>query len=565
MPRLAWVAVPLLAALASPAHAWQIESPATTGCHERITAKAIQIAGFPGGEPPPLASDYERRVIHDVPFSFPIAGSEDPWNLALLVGVRNVDIEDHDPIDVAALSSVHNDPAKQDEHCLRHIEDDDSAGNAVARMRCKAFILSEIELALGSGDEIDLGLITEVRTSLKFRDEIKIKIQNYGFHVGRALHGLQDGYTHTFRNPETFQIRTVLNWIEGNIGSDYVEARDGHEHVGGIDDCTRTDAYSVAREEQATEASRAVLAALADSTGGRDGRLQRVSAILDEKLQGEEGCTLENSYCDAPELEITSCSAGGTGVGWLPVAGVLGLFALGGRRRRHFAPAITAGLCGIGLVVMPTLALAQTEPATATPTAANPVPGATETTEGVGSEAPKSDAMEEKVIEREDAVLEALPDPTTKKWGLAANAGAAFDRGALAVSAGARWNPNDCWGFGLDVEWNPWLSFSELDVTPGTLNVTVPIIWKMRKFGSWELRSTFAVGAAILLTDFVEADKFSVGPFVGWNPLGVAFSFGSNFKLVVKPGDIQVPVPEIVGFPFYYHQYRFTVGLEWYP
>jgi len=96
----------MLAALASPARAWQIESPATTGCHERITARAIRLAGFPGGAVPPAPSDYDQRVIRDVPFSFPIDGSEDPWNLALLVGVRNNDIEGNDPTDVAALSKL---------------------------------------------------------------------------------------------------------------------------------------------------------------------------------------------------------------------------------------------------------------------------------------------------------------------------------------------------------------------------------------------------------------------------------------------------------------------------
>jgi hypothetical protein len=69
----------------------------------------------------------------------------------------------------------------------------------------------------------------------------------------------------------------------------------------------------------------------------------------------------------------------------------------------------------------------------------------------------------------------------------------------------------------------------------------------------------------MLLFDLVGADSGAVGVFVGWNPLGLAVPMGSDVKLVIKPGDIAVSAPQLRGIPFYYHQYRFTVGIEWYP
>lgn len=523
---------------ATPAHAWEIESLATTGCHERITLNALAAAGWPDGEAPPPPTETERRIIADVPFSFPLASTRTGWHVALLLGVRNNDVGDKDPTDLAALSSIHNDPNKQDEHCLRNREDDDAPGNASARERCKAFVLEELAQALGDGDDLDLEARVEVSTTLKFRGNLDLSLQRFAFHVGRALHGLQDGYTHTFRNPDTGEIRTVLNWIEGNIGSSYDEARDGHEHVGQLDDCTRTDAVSRGRERRATEASTALLAAIADPAGGRAGRLARAGAALDAALAEEPDCTIDNDYCDAPELTIAGCCGAGGGDISLAIPGLLVGLALWGRGRRGVLLAAATAVA-----LLPALAHA----------------------DEVGAEAPKSDTAEEKQLAREDKVIEALPDPTTQPWGLAVSGGGAFDRAGFAVSAGARWNPTERLGFGLDVEYNPWLSLSEIDIVPGSLNVYVPIILKLRKFGSWELRSTFAVGASMLLFDLVEADKGSIGVYAGWNPLGIAVSVGANFKLVIKPGDIAVPVPEVIGFPFYYHQYRFTVGLEWYP
>ena len=96
------------------------------------------------------------------------------------------------------------------------------------------------------------------------------------------------------------------------------------------------------------------------------------------------------------------------------------------------------------------------------------------------------------------------------------------------------------------------------------INLYVPIIVKLRKFGSWELRSTFGVGGSYLLSQLVEANRGSIGVYANWNPLGIAVTVSPNWKLIIKPGDISVPIPALTGFPFYYKQYRLSIGFEFY-
>jgi hypothetical protein len=526
----------ILLAAPRPALAFEIETAYTSGCHERVTADAVAIAGWPDGGDPPAAGETDVRIMDDVPFSLP---SRDPWSLALLIGVRDNDIGGADPFDLPALSQIHDDPARQSDHCLRRRQDDGEAGDASALEACRSFILAELELALGGGDEIDMSATTAVEVHLTFRGRTELDLAAYPFHLGRALHALEDSYTHTFRNPDSEAVRSVLNWIEGNLEGGN-EARDGHPHVADLDGCGDADRIRV---EPATAAATELIAAVSDPTGGRAGRLERAVEVLERHTEIEPGCTVDNDWCGAPEasLPTSSCSvAGAAGPGLF--AGLLLLLPLL-RRRRAIALAI--------LFTAAPAAAQEAAPADATDAA------------DLEDDAPA--AQTERALEHEKKVIEHLPDTVARTWGASLSAGAAFDRGAMMASAGVRWNPWQAVGFGLDVEYNPWFSISAADVAPGAASVYVPVIWRLKRFGTWELRSTAYAGATMIMFDLVGVDRGTIGPFIGWNPLGLALPLGPDFKLVVKPGDIAVAAPQITGIPFYYHQYRFTIGLEWYP
>jgi hypothetical protein len=535
----------IAAVLAAPrsAAAFEIETSYTSGCHEKITASAIAGAGWPDGQQPPAPTETDERIMDDLPFELP---SRDPWTLALLIGARDNDIGGADPFDLPALSQIHDDPARQSDHCLRRRQDDGEAGDASALAACRDFILGELELALGDGDAVDMEATTEVEVHLTFRGRTELDLTAYPFHLGRALHALEDSYTHTFRDPDSEAVRSVLNWIEGNLGGSD-PARDGHPHISGLAQCDQDDAVRV---DPATAAATELIAALADPEGGRAGRLERAAEVLERHTQQQPGCTVDNDWCDTPEASLSTSTCAIAGSGSALGAAIL-LFLLVARRRRAIALALL-------------LASAPAAAQEADPAAGEEAAPATGEDAADQKEDPTA-ASTERALKHEEKVIEDLPDTVARNWGAAVSAGGAFDRGAMMFSGGVRWNPWHSFGVGLDLEYNPWFSISAAEAAPGAASLYVPVIWRLKHFGTWELRSTAYVGATMILFDLVGVDRYSIGPFVGWNPLGLALPLGPDFKLVVKPGDIAVAAPQVTGIPFYYHQYRFTVGLEWYP
>ncbi len=551
------IAVSAFIAAPASAFAFQIQTSGTSACHESITLDALELAGWPGGREPPPLDDTGQRIADDLPFDL-ADDRKDLWTIALIIGVRHNDVGANDPFDLPALSQLHGDPARQPEHCIRQAQHDGPTGDQQALDACADFVIGQIEEALaGSGGEVDMDATVVVETHLLFRGKVEIDLPAYPFHLGRALHALQDSYTHQFRDPADERVRSVLNWVEGNLEGDTDEMRDGHPHLATMDECG-SNLGDARRRDWAVQTSADLMTALASDEGGRGGRLDRARAVFAAHTEIEPGCNVANDYCETREATLaTGCSAAGSaqlgGPGWLLAA--LALLALGraavqrasGRRR------VAALVVAVALL---------------TPVAA----GAQEEGSDDQSEAEQAreaeetgEEDEEQSLAREERVIERLPDTVSETWGAAFSVAAAFDRGAGAASLGVRWNPWRDLGFGLDAEYNPWVSVSGFEVAPGAASLYVPVIWRVKRIGTWELRTTAYAGATTILFDLVGVDKGAVGLFAGINPLGLALPLGGHTKLVVKPGDIVVSAPQLRGIPFYYHQYRFTVGIEWYP
>ena len=339
----------------SSAPAFQIETSFTTGCHERVTLAALAASGWPGGRQAPAADETTERILSDLPFDLPAgAGAADAWGVALIIGARSNDLGGADPFDLAALSTLHNDPARQPEHCLRQEDDDGEQGDAAALASCRGFILTELEAALGAGDGIDTDATVSVETFLVFRGRIDLDLDRYGYHLGRAAHALEDSYTHTFRNPDDERVRHVLNWIEGNLGGSHDLARDGHPHVTALDECD-VDEEALQRHDRAAAAVADLMAAMNDDGGGRAGRLDRAGAALNQHLTREEGCVEDNQWCGTGLMTSQGgCSAADTGHGGAATAALLlALAGLGLRSRRGRTSAALAALCA-ALALSPT-------------------------------------------------------------------------------------------------------------------------------------------------------------------------------------------------------------------
>jgi hypothetical protein len=328
MRRLVLVAAMVVAV--PPAAGFQIGTTVTARCHEAITDDARRTAGWPTLPRQPL-TEADRRAIADLPFT-PPTDLEDPRALALLIGVRSNDLRDNAPTDLAALVHIHNDPADQPAHCIRRREDDGAAGDASALAACRGFILDELTRGGWFAPTVDEQAREPVAVFLAFRGRVELALPRAAYRLGRGLHALEDGFTHTLRDPADGRVRSVLNWID-LVDDGYQPARDGLGHQGWIDDCTLTDdARVVQGVDLARAAAVEVLAALALTEPAA--RRLAVERALDRALALEPGCDLANDYCAAVELrEAAGCCDGGGGAAGPALLAVVAALALARRRR----------------------------------------------------------------------------------------------------------------------------------------------------------------------------------------------------------------------------------------
>ncbi|MDP3213883.1 MAG: hypothetical protein Q8S73_07250, partial [Deltaproteobacteria bacterium] len=294
------------------AQAFTFESAFSHGCHEEITRVALGGVGWPRAERPPTTpADDGPRLARDLPFD-PPDDARDPWSLALLLGARDNDLHGYAANEFQELAAVHAAPDDQREHCLRAPTDDGPEGDRAALAACRGFILEEVALAVGGGDEVDLRATATARVTLPFSGRRDARVQRYGWHMGRALHALQDSFSHTLRSPDLRRVRHVLNFADPAQGNGYDEARDGHDHIAALDGCDAASAIEARRAAVATEASAELLRAVVEGPGGAPIRVARAAAVVDAWFVVEPGCVFANRYCAAPELAEVGpgCAAG---------------------------------------------------------------------------------------------------------------------------------------------------------------------------------------------------------------------------------------------------------------
>jgi hypothetical protein len=274
--------------LASSAAAFTIETPVSEGCHERLTREAAALAGWPTAPP---AGD--ATLVRDLPFT--VLPETDAWTAALLVGVRDNDLHGANLFDPGGLPHVHLDDAQQREHCLRAADDDGENGDARALARCRAFILSEVALAVGNDDALDTSAKEPLRVGLRSQTAT-VPLSRFALHAGHALHALQDSYAHALRTKDASRVEHVLNYEEPQRSVAYDALRDGFPHQAELDRCPADDARVVA----ARAASAALLRALwwvNDGEGAREERLARAADVVDAVLSLDRSCGESNAWC----------------------------------------------------------------------------------------------------------------------------------------------------------------------------------------------------------------------------------------------------------------------------
>ena len=526
---LLFALVTSIALTASTADAYTYETLQTRGCHEEITVRSLLAARQELPTAGPLqASDVDQVAIDDLPFDVDTTFYRDIGAVTLLVGVRDNDLKGKSGLSAQELVKVHGAVDNQREHCLRRPGHDEPDGSLPALEDCRAFILERFVDALEGLDEsghVNANDRVPLDVNLAFRGTVELDLPRTYVRLGQALHALQDSFTHTMRTADGHRVTVVLNWIDVVEGGHH-EPRDGPPHMSALDECGADDDLRRERVVLAEESSLALLRAALDPTLTDEEKRGQAEAVMDDYLTYEPGCSAADDWCDAPENAFRDGSClcnhpGGRPTDSRPASAVVILvaaLALLRRPRRRVGSRSLAAASALVVV------------AAAAPVAAHD-PAAWDETKREG-------------------------------FGVHTAVGGGLDNGALVTVLGARYGITNNWVVGLDVEYNPWFSFDARRFSRGVASSYAVGMYRFPVSDRLALRTIGRVGASVMLFDLVGVPAGSVGPFLGLTPLGLSYEIRHSVYFVIDPLQIAIPIPQVVGAPFAYRQYRLTLGFQ---
>jgi hypothetical protein len=527
--RAAAVAAAALTVLSSSAaSAWWVADPIHKNCHERISAAALAQVDYVQPPPPLSAADASLRDGLQFDASpYPA----DIYALSFIIGTRWPDSQGEPDFDFYKLSIVHNAAGDQASHCLREESDVGAdAGDTHALEACRAKITAVYWQALATLDDATGAVDPDDRTLqpeyLPYLGKTQIPVSGFYFYAGRAVHAVQDSFTHTYRRLDDagagagHAITSVFNWIS-QVRGDLDEAENGHGHETVLDNCESDDPYNAQRLAWATGASAELLAALT-TPGSALERQMRLDAFFADWMTYESGCSIANEYCDNPEQAWLRASGesmnygGGCALGG-PAGGragvVLGagavLAALVVRRRRR----------RIAAVIVLALALAL------------------------------------------GAATTARADDEHRGWRGEARASLSVQNPAYAFGgAGAfAWRRVEVGGF---VELNPWYDVNRESMSLGATNFGVFTHYLHTLRPDLRLRAGIGLGLSVLNMDLPGTSAGNVGIYANVRLLGLVWYFADRTALTIDAFDLALPTPQLRGWPVLYAQHPVSVGLS---
>jgi len=526
---LAATAVTLLSS--SAASAWWVADPIHKNCHERISAAALDQIGYVQ-QPPPLSSD-DAALRNGLQFD---AGPypANIYALSFIIGTRWPDSQGEPDFDFYKLSNVHNAAGDQGSHCLRE-EGDVGAepGDTSALEACRSKITAIYWQALATLDEggnVDADVRTLQPEYLPYLGKTQIPVSGFYFFAGRAVHAIQDSFTHTYRRMDGAdagqKITSVFNWIS-QVRGDLVEAENGHGHETVLDNCESDDPYKDQRMAWATAASADLLDKLT-TAGTAVARQASLDAFFMTWMTYEAGCSIANEYCDNPEqawlrssgesmnYDNGGCALGGP-TGFVPgviALALIGLATLRRRARRRRARSQPkrrlATLLAVGLALVATTARA---------------------------------------------------DDEHRGWRGEVRASLSVQNPAYAFGgAGAfAWRRVEVGGF---VELNPWYDVNREMMSLGSTNLGVFTHYLHAIRPDLRLRAGVGLGLSVLNMDLPGTSAGNVGLYANFRLLGLVWYFANRTALTIDAFDLALPTPQLRGWPVMYAQHRVSVGLS---
>lgn len=561
-----------------PASAYTYESRFSAGCHERITVHALRSVRGTFATAAPFASTSrdDRALVDDLPYAL-ASDVADLDGATLTIGVRDNDLHGNGPAEVDQLALVHGNPTAQREHCLRAPDEDEPDGTRAGLERCKAFIRENVARALDGLDARgypDPSKRSAVDVELSLRRGVTAQLPTFWVGMGRAIHTLQDSFTHTYRSPDRMRVRVLMNWSDEVEGT-RTESRDGPAHRGELDACDDLDDLREKNLSVATEATLDLLRATLDpALTTREAKLAAVETTLTKYLSYEPGCTEANGWCDAPERQYAvaaqGCSVGRSRTASYMLAALClsALLLLLLRRVRRAT--------GLPSAVGCVLALSTARAEAAEPAAKATAEPAAKATTGDASAPAMKEAPEKPSPGSEPPTVATPPPPSEEeqkrakehqhpdaRFGLYAAGSGSITDPSLSGQLGLRVRVSPRITVGLDGELNGWFGFHSGTLRVGAFNgYATAILRTPLRYANFNIRSTAALGVSVMMLDLYGAPRGSVGPFFGLTPLGVEWKLSSSLLLVIDAIGVAVPVPQVSGAPFAYPQYRTAIGVE---
>ena len=126
-------------------------------------------------------------------------------------------------------------------------------------------------------------------------------------------------------------------------------------------------------------------------------------------------------------------------------------------------------------------------------------------------------------------------DPTRTAWGAYFGSSGSVDKAAVAVQLGARFKSSKHWTFGLDGEWNPWITLNGYRFGSGVFNFYGTAILRFPlTYENFNLRATANLGVSVLLMNLYGAPAGSTGLYAGISPAGLEWKLSRTFILIVR-------------------------------
>jgi len=288
----------LLPLVSSSSRAYTVGSGFTDACHEKFTFESYsQVSGDLPFYVITIPEDGRWDIMSLELFKeldFPSLARRDRFYLfSLFSGVRHNDTEGKTVLHLNELRTLHTDKLGQYDHFLRSTDDDYRPGDENAVALSTARILDLVEKARQYFQAPSEEQMMLVPLAVDFYGEVEVEVWAPAFYLGKALHIMQDSFSHAIRTDDQRRIVSVMNYADGISGA-WLEDRDGLRHSDELDKCDNPDSPRI----QATQtASDDLLAAGTQLI--LFGEQDLLDQVVEDWLTYEPGCQAANNYCDS--------------------------------------------------------------------------------------------------------------------------------------------------------------------------------------------------------------------------------------------------------------------------